>query len=610
MDNPSNNSSSEKTQTEKSSQPKLKKVLTFTDIFLVSLTGMIGSAWLFSALGALNYMGPAAILSWIVAAILFVFMIVTFAELGGLFPYSGGIARYNHYTHGPISNFFLSWAYLISSITTSPVEAVAIVEYSSAWLKWAWNPEKNVLTPEGMGLAVLLIIFFFIIQYIGVSTYQWFNRIITALKFVIPVLTIILIFTMYFDGRNFMGLPGGFFPFGAASILTGSIISGVVFAYEGFEEGLMYAGEAKNPQRDVPLGIITALFVVAAIYILLQVAYIGGINWSAARVSPGDWTGLYNAWGSSPFYYELVSTGVPLLVGFAVIIAIDAILSPAGTFAAYVGSTARQIFAMAKIGYLPEIFGSIHKKYRTPWVALIFSTIIAIIFLMPFPTWYSIMSVSVSAAVYSYMTGGITAHALKKLVPDLKRPYKTPFWQLFYPAAFVVASLFVYWSGWSVINIIIEVLLIGLPLLFLGPYGKKLSVSRSFIYTISLFVWIATGSAIGLYYYVLDGMGIQGFIIYWSLVSLIQIITLSLIWLKTKSPDIKASSWLIIYNIVIGIVSYIGSLGALSSPLLPVPYDIIVMIIVSLLVYYIGLKVAYKTEDLEKIEKTGIVPEE
>ncbi|MGB9831289.1 MAG: amino acid permease, partial [Fervidicoccus fontis] len=101
MDNPSNNSSSEKTQTEKSSQPKLKKVLTFTDIFLVSLTGMIGSAWLFSALGALNYMGPAAILSWIVAAILFVFMIVTFAELGGLFPYSGGIARYNHYTHGP-----------------------------------------------------------------------------------------------------------------------------------------------------------------------------------------------------------------------------------------------------------------------------------------------------------------------------------------------------------------------------------------------------------------------------------------------------------------------------------------------------------------------------
>ncbi|MGC8557296.1 MAG: APC family permease, partial [Fervidicoccus sp.] len=116
--------------------------------------------------------------------------------------------------------------------------------------------------------------------------------------------------------------------------------------------------------------------------------------------------------------------------------------------------------------------------------------------------------------------------------------------------------------------------------------------------------------AIGLYYYVLDGMGIQGFIIYWSLVSLIQIITLSLIWLKTKSPDIKASSWLIIYNIVMGIVSYIGSLGALSSPLLPVPYDIIVMIIVSLLVYYIGLKVAYKTEDLEKIEKTGIVPEE
>jgi amino acid transporter len=87
---------------------KLRRFLGLTDIFMLSLTGMIGSAWLFSALGILPYAGPAAILTWIIAGILFVFMVFGFGELGGVFPFSGSLARYNHYTHGIFSNYLLS----------------------------------------------------------------------------------------------------------------------------------------------------------------------------------------------------------------------------------------------------------------------------------------------------------------------------------------------------------------------------------------------------------------------------------------------------------------------------------------------------------------------
>lgn len=84
-----------------SNQPRLRRSLTAADYFMLSITGMIGSAWLFTPLGGAAGMmgGPAAILSWVIAGLFFIFMVFPFAELGGLFPFSGSLARYNHYSH-------------------------------------------------------------------------------------------------------------------------------------------------------------------------------------------------------------------------------------------------------------------------------------------------------------------------------------------------------------------------------------------------------------------------------------------------------------------------------------------------------------------------------
>ncbi|MFP3195784.1 MAG: hypothetical protein RXQ74_02835 [Caldivirga sp.] len=99
---------------------------------------------------------------WIIASIFFIFMVFPFAELGGLFPFSGSLARYNHYSHGVISNYLLAWAYTLSAIATLAVEAVAIVEYASYYVPQFWNSTLNVLTPLGLLVAAVLIAFFFI----------------------------------------------------------------------------------------------------------------------------------------------------------------------------------------------------------------------------------------------------------------------------------------------------------------------------------------------------------------------------------------------------------------------------------------------------------------
>ena len=603
--------------------PRLRRALTLLDIFMLGITGMIGSAWLFSALGAVGVMGPAAILSWVLAGVLFMVMTFSFAELGGLFPFSGSLARYNHYTHGIVSNYLLAWAYFIGALTTVTTEAEAIVEYASSYAPALWNSSQGVLTPLGVAVAAAIILALFAIQLVGVHVFGWFNRVVTAWKLIVPTLTFVLLMLLYFKPRNLVSAPGGFFPYGTSVVFSGMVVTGIVYAYEGFRQGLEYAGEARNPQRDVPLGTMLALAVTIAIYVLLQVAFIGGINWSKAYVNVttsdgwklvpvqfGNWTALsMSTWASHPFYSELVATGVPLLVAFSVILLIDAAFSPLGTLAAYVGTSARNMYGMSRVGYIPRFFSSIHERFRTPWIALIVSTALAVAFLAPFPTWYEIMTLSAVATVYNYLAAGITNHALRRLSPGLKRPYRPPAWYVVYPASFVVAALMIYWSGWSYVNPLVVLVVAGLPLLLLGPYRSKIGLGSGEAAAIASAVWASLAASVAAYYMRLASWGLSGFAIYWAAITAIQAGSLAYLHYRTRSPDVRAAWWLVAFNAVVGVISYIGSLGPMSSPLLPYPWDYVAMTAASLGVYFLGVYTAYKTDDLRDFEAHGIRPE-
>ncbi len=244
---------------------------------------------LHSAGGAAGMMGgPAAILSWVIAGLFFIFMVFPFAELGGLFPFSGSLARYNHYSHGTLSNYLLAWTYTLGAITTLSSEAIAIVEYASDYVPQFWNSSLGVLTPPlGILVAAGLIVLFFFVQVIGGERVRLVQQSDNCVE-------------VHNAHPNHNAANG---PIHALELRGRQAARGLRavrlrrhihrhdndrrgVCYEGFRQGLEYAGEGRNPQRDVPMGTILAVVVTIAIYVLLQVTFLGAVNWSKAGVSP------------------------------------------------------------------------------------------------------------------------------------------------------------------------------------------------------------------------------------------------------------------------------------------------------------------------------------
>ncbi|KJE49873.1 MULTISPECIES: APC family permease [Acidiplasma] len=576
--------------------PKLRKSLSSVDIFLISFTGMVGSGWLLGVLAGPAYAGPASIITWVVAGLFFIVLALVFSELGTMFPYTGSLVRFNEFSHGPVSNFYLGWAYTIGAIATPPVEAAALTSFISSYVPDLYNSSISLLTPLGVIFALALLGIFILIQYIGVNVFGKSNAVMTWFKMAAIILTIIMIAAFIFHPKNFFNMPHGFLPYGSSSIFAAMVPAGVIFSYEGFRQGLDYAGETKNPRKSVPIGMISAMLAAMATYILLQIVFIASINWSAAGVPPGDWSQLLTStWSANPFYYAFNSTGVYFLVGFSIFLIIVAVISSASTLGVYVGSSARSLYGMNKIDYFPNIFGRLHPKFRTPWVSLLITFIIGALFLLPFPSWYALVGINSSFTVYAYLAAGITNTSLRKTAPEIHREFKTPFLGIMAPIGFVIASLLVYFSGWSIVSLLLLIVSGGLPLFLLSPYGRRtFSVSLKTAIVYSIIYWI-----IFIFIGVIYALSLLPFYMYFSIYAIVTILTplsLYIISGKTAHRALKASIWVVSYNIILGIMSYYGSLGI---NYIIYPYDYIIFAILSLAIYFVATNTGYHTQKLK-----------
>src|SRR5579875_1893555 len=356
------------------SDKHLRKELSFLGLFFLSMGGIIGSGWLFAVLGADSIAGPAVVLSY--------------AEVAGMLPRSGAIVRYPHLTHGSYAGFLLAWAYFMTAVTVPTIEAEAVITYASSYIHGlttsatVGSSPVTVLTWPGIGLAASLTAILFVLNYFGIKLMGRLNTIITWWKFIIPVLTFILLF-FTFRASNFTAY-GGFAPLGISPIFLAIPTSGIVFAYLGFRQALDYGGEARNPQRDVPLATIVSVVAGAILYTLLQLAFTGSLKWSAAGVTPGNWAKLAaSSWGKAPFALDLQASGMALLVAFAVLLYIDAFVSPSGTGLVYIGTASRTIYGIAVDNYLPAIFRRVNPRWGIPVAALVAALILSWVFLLP-----------------------------------------------------------------------------------------------------------------------------------------------------------------------------------------------------------------------------------
>ncbi len=499
-----------------------------------SETSIIGSGWLFGALFAAEAAGTAALLGWVIAGVIVVVLALVHAELGGMYPVSGGTARFPHFAFGSIAGIsfgFFSW---LQAVTVAPIECFAVMQYGSFYWHGLYDSTTGNVTGLGFAMTVVLLAIFTAINFLAMRLFSKVNAGITWWKVAIPVLAIIVL-AFKFKVSN-LGAGGGFMPYGIKALFAAIPSAGIVFAYLGFEQADQLAGEIKNPQKNLPRAIILATGIGIAIYCLLQLVFIGAIPHSLIS-GPKGWAGIpsTNPIAIGPF---AGLAGVVGLSWLAVILRIDAFVSPFGTGLIYQTSTSRIGYGLARNRYYPQIFQRTDAR-GVPWFSLIMAFVFGLVFLLPFPSWHSLVGLVTSASVLMYAGAPLSLAAFRGQVPEAPRPYRLPAAKVVAPLAFIMANLIIYWSGFEVLWKLAIAIVIG-------------------------YVLIGTSMAFD----------------------------------KERPPlDWRSAQWLPVYLIGMGIISWQGQFsGAASSDLHPQPptntfnipfwWDMVVVAVFSLIIYY------------------------
>ena len=431
-------------------------------LMFTGLGSIIGSGWLFGAWRAAQLAGPGAIYAWIIGAVVILFVALTYAELGAMFPESGGAVRYGHYSHGSLVGFVAGWAAWIAIVSVIPVEAEASVQYMSSW-PWTWAHDlykhaangQGELSAAGLWISAVLVVIYFLVNFWSVKVFANTNSAITFFKLIVPAGTAVALMFTSFHWENFqVGVHGGQHVGNLASILTAVATSGIVFSYNGFQSPVNLAGEARNPGRSVPFAIFGSIALASVVYLMLQVAFLGSV---APEHLQEGWAGLEY---SSPFAQLALALNLNWL---ALLLYADAFVSPSGTGSAYTATTARMIYAMEVSGTVPEVFGRVHPRYGIPRPAMWFNLAVSFIFLFFFRGWGKLAAVISVATIITYLVVPISVMVLRRTAPNLHRPLRVPGLGVLAPMAFVLATLMLFWARWPHTGQIMLLLILPMP---------------------------------------------------------------------------------------------------------------------------------------------------
>jgi amino acid transporter len=519
-----------------SEKPNLHRVGTFA-LMLTGLGSIIGSGWLFGAWRAAHLAGPDAIWAWVIGAAVVTTIALNYAELGAMFPESGGMVRYSHYSHGSLVGFVGAWANWIAIVSVIPVEAEASVQYMASW-PWAWAQGLYVgqeLTEPGLLIAAGLVIVYFLLNFWSVKIFAHSNSAITVFKLIVPALTAIALIVSGFHPGNFdVGIDGGAHVTDFAAVLTAVATAGIVFSFNGFQSPVNLAGEARNPGKSIPIAIFGAIALATVVYVLLQVAFLGAVP--PEMLAKAGWKGIDFR---SPFAELALILNLHWL---AMLLYADAFMSPSGTGITYTATTSRMLVGMQRNGTLPAFIGKLHPLYGIPRNAMYINLVIAFVFLFFFRGWGTLAAVISVATIISYLTGPVSAMTLRRTAPEMPRPLRLPGLPIIAGLAFVFSTELLFWAKWPLTGEIILLMVVALPVYF--------------------------------YYQAINGF--QDF-----------------------ARNLRGAWWLILYLPSIAALSYFGSARFGGNGLIPFGWDLALAAVLGLVFYIWGARSGWRTPAVE-----------
>jgi len=434
-----------------------KKTLTSLDLTMLGIGAIIGTGiFVLTGQAAGDKAGPAVIISMVIAGIVSAFAALCYSEFAASVPISGSAYAYGYGTLGEFVAWIIGWDLILEYAFGAATVAVGWSGYLIKLLA-----EFNIQFPAAFsaapGTAVTMLdgskvtsifnlpaafiavaVTFLLIR--GIKESASFNSIIVMVKILVVVLFIVAGIGYVNPSNLGIGcsseIPGcaEFMPFGFSGVVTGAAV--IFFAYIGFDAVSTAAQEAKNPQRDMPIGILGSLAICTVLYILVAGIMVGLVDY---KLLAGESAPIGVAIKAALAQAEGTTMGTILRV-FPTIINLGAVLGLSSTMVVMVMGQPRVFYSMSKDGLLPAWAAKIHPKYQTPHITTaITGTIVAILAgFVPIGLLGELVSIG---TLFAFVIVGTGIIILRSSNPALHRPFKVPF-SPFIPIATVVSAAY------------------------------------------------------------------------------------------------------------------------------------------------------------------------
>ena len=431
-------------------QGKLRKDAGMVGLLFAGVSSMIGSGWLFGPMHAAKDAGPLSIGSWALAALVVGLIALVYAELGPLFPRSGGMMHMSLISHGRLVGRIWSWILFLAYVSIAPVEAMAVVTYANNYLPGMVHPQTGLLTSSGIMVAVAVLALLTALNFLVLRLVLLLNTVATWIKVCAPIGTIIVLL-IYSHHPGNLSVPAHASG-NVMHMLTAISTAGVFFSLFGFTQAIQLAGETANPARNIPIAVIGTIVIGAVIFVLVQYAFVAAVP--PEQLAKGGWAGLNFSGDAGPMAGLAVTVGASF---WALALYADAIISPAACGYIWTTATSRVLMAISEEKLGPRKLTRIN-AHGVPWLALIASFVVGLLFFFPFPSWQKLVGYATLATALSYGLGCIVLLQLRRVLPQVPRPFQLWWAWIIAPLAFIASNLVMFWAGYEVVRFLFELL--------------------------------------------------------------------------------------------------------------------------------------------------------
>ena len=390
---------------------KLKRSLNVLDITAIGIGAIIGAGiFVLTGVAAALRAGPAIIISFIISGIACSLAALCYAEFASMLPISGSAYTYSYATLGELVAWIIGWdlilEYAVGSIAVAVGWGGYLVELlGAAGIQVPVAISGSPLAVEGAIInlpAMTIVLLLTAMLLVGTKESARINLALVMVKLVV-IIVVIVVGMSYIDSKNYEP----FMPFGITGVFGGAAI--VFFAYIGFDAASTTAEEAKNPQRDLPIGIISALVISTALYIAAAAVITGMVPYSQLNQS-------------APFAYAFSQHQV---VWATAIVSVGAIAGITSVLLVGLLAQPRIFFSLSRDGLLPPGISKVHPRFKTPYISTLITGIAVAICagILPIGIAAELTNIGTLFAFFLVSVGIIV---LRKSRPDLHRPFKVP----------------------------------------------------------------------------------------------------------------------------------------------------------------------------------------